>query len=80
MRKKYTMNDEQYNRLLAACVPVAQQDRDGKPVLAPSTLRVNTAWIALGEELGFDAGTVAPGSNDHEFTADVLEPGQSIGD
>lgn len=77
MRAKFELTEAQYSTLCAACVPCLPYiGPDGAHKLRPNMLAVNAAWIALGDELGFDAGTVMP-ITEKTFTAEVISPAAS---
>lgn len=72
MRKEYTMTDEQYNKLLAACKPVPYMIIGGVIPTSPQE-NANRAWKVLGKELGFKHMTVKPlGTDPKKFTAEEL--------
>lgn len=73
MRKEFEMTKEQLKALLEACKPVPMiMLQCGTP---PSPQEnANTAWCALGREMGFDGMTVSPtGEGDRFFTAETIE-------
>ena len=57
--KRYKMTDEQLKELLSACEPVPAIALHCGPMPTQQE-RVNAAWRALGDELGFDYMTVKP--------------------
>ena len=72
-RKHYEMSDEQLDTLLNACQPVPYLVVGGMEPRSPHE-KANTAWAALGRELGFKHMTVRPdGPNQACFTAEPLE-------
>jgi hypothetical protein len=74
MRKEFELNDKDYNRLMNACKPVPYMVFGGR--FPPSLQeRVNSAWKALGDKLGFQYMTVEPVSDksDRFFTAEEKE-------
>ena len=66
MRKEYELTEEQYEKLVEACLPVPMiMLQCGKP---PSQQEnANRAWCALGDELGFDGMSVEPSPNGSRF-------------
>ena len=72
-RKVYTMTQEQYDKILAACQPVPYLVIGGHPPPSPQE-RANRAWEALGKELGFMPMSVRPlGGNPMAFTAEPVQ-------
>ncbi len=69
--KTYTMTDEQHESLLVACKPVPLIMLQCGTPTSPQE-NVNSAWKALGEEMGFDHMTVQPvaGQPQTVFTAE----------
>lgn len=68
MRKTFTMNEPQRAALLHAMRPVPAMWIGGPPRSVQQN--ANDAWIALGQEMGFDGMTVRPGRHELEFTAE----------
>jgi hypothetical protein len=69
-RKEYTMTEEQYNKLIAACKPVPCMLIGGVATRSPQE-NANNTWKALGKELGFKYMTVQPsGPDPKKFTAE----------
>lgn len=66
-RKTFELTDDQLNTLKEACRRV-----EGETGLEQKW-RINAAWIALGDQMGFDAGTILP-ITERKFTADELPP------
>lgn len=66
-RKTYELTDDELQALKELCRPV-----QGETALEQKW-RVNGAWIALGDAMGFDAGTVMP-ITEHKFSAEELPP------
>ncbi len=60
-RRTYTLTDEQFQRILDASRPVTYMVFGGIPPRSPQE-NANTAWQALGEEIGFKWDTVRPGA------------------
>lgn len=72
-RKNYTMTDDQYDNIIAACQPVPMiMLQCGTP--ASPQENANRAWSRLGDELGFEFMTVEPGATKLEFSAVVVKP------
>jgi len=70
MRKNYEMTQEQLDKLLEASKPVPMVALNCGMPRSPQE-RANSAWEALGEELGFDYMTVKPnGKGDRFFSAE----------
>ena len=68
------MTEAQLEKILDACKPVPYMVFGGRPPRSPQE-NANSAWCALGEEMGFDGMTVKPsGSDDKTFTAEAKEP------
>lgn len=78
MRKQFTLNKEQLDRLLEACKPVPAMMIGGVAPRSPQE-NANAAWCELGRELGFDGMTVKPvkGEGTEVFTAEVVETSPS---
>ena len=74
MRREFELTQEQYDTLMDACKPVPYMVIGGMIPRSPQE-NANAAWHRLGEELGFDEGSVhpVPGKSDHFFTADVVD-------
>ncbi|MFA5085698.1 MAG: hypothetical protein WC482_04975 [Candidatus Omnitrophota bacterium] len=53
MRKEFEMTQAQYDKLLEACRPVPYMVFGGMEPRSPQQ-NANDAWIALGEEMGFE--------------------------
>lgn len=74
MRKKYQMTDSQQKAMLDLVRPTAiLYSSGGEP---PETLqmKINNAWMSLGNELGFDWTTVLPDDADELcFTAEAKQ-------
>lgn len=72
MIKDFEMTEKQLDTLLKACKPVRYMIVGG---IAPATSEenANTAWNALGEEMGFVGKTVKliDGKGQRFFTAEV---------
>jgi hypothetical protein len=68
MRKTFTMTTDQRDKLLDAMRPVPAMWIGGPPRSVQQN--ANDAWIALGQEMGFDGMTVRPASHELEFTAE----------
>ena len=70
MRKTFTMSVTQLNQLLDAMRPVPAMWIGGPPRSVQQN--ANDAWIALGQEMGFDGMTVrrVPGSSPLDFSAE----------
>ncbi len=67
---KYIMTQEQFDKLLASSKPVMMIALQCGTPRSPQK-NANTAWEALGEELGFDFRTVKPvRGHPLEFTAE----------
>lgn len=79
MRKEFKLTDKQYDALLEVCRPVPMIALHCGPILS-NQKRVNTAWEALGQEIGFDPMTVQPvdGKNEKHFSAEVLAPQHNL--
>lgn len=70
MRKEFTMNDKQYEKMVYACQPVPYMIIGG---IEPRSQQenANIAWDELGEEMGFFPSTIAFVSKDcRTFTAE----------
>jgi len=75
MRRKYTMTEEQFKRILDASQPVPYMVFGG---MEPRSPRENamSAWASLGADLGFQYMTVEPVDGDKfSFTAEPLAGG-----
>ena len=72
--KRFEMTSDQHEKLLDACKPVPMvMLQCGKP---PSPQeRANAAWLALGNELGFDHMTVRPVSGQPETVFEAAPNG-----
>ena len=70
MRREYEMSEQQLKTLLDACKPVPYIVAGGVAPRSPQE-NANSAWCALGREMGFDGMTVQPvhGKGPHFFTA-----------
>jgi hypothetical protein len=66
---KFLMSEDQLARLKKACQPVPYIIVGG---IEPKTLQenANTAWQALGDQMGFDWLTAKPGDTLREFYAE----------
>ena len=72
MRKTFTMTQEQYDVIIAACKPIPLiMLQCGMPSSPQET--ANRAWEQLGKELGFAYMSVKPGNSNLEFTAEEQE-------
>lgn len=72
--KKYEMTQQQLDRILEACRPVAMIAIHCGPIRSPQE-NANAAWATLGEELGFDSMTVRPApEGDRFFYAEPRKP------
>jgi hypothetical protein len=71
MRSNFTMSAAQHAKLLEAMKPVPAMWIGGPPRSVQQS--ANDAWIALGQEMGFDGMTVRgiPGGSEYEFSAEV---------
>ena len=68
--KDFEMTQEQLDKLMSACKPVAMIALQCGTPRSPQA-RSNDAWKALGDEMGFDHMTVKPNSKgDRFFLAD----------
>lgn len=67
-RRNFEMSQEQLEKLLDACKPVPYMVFGGMAPRSPQE-NANSAWKALGEELGFDHMTVRPNGGDRFFSA-----------
>lgn len=56
---RYTMTKEQFDKIIEACKPIPMIAIHCGAPTSPQE-RANTAWQALGDELGFDYMTVRP--------------------
>lgn len=72
MRREFEISQDQLDGLLNASKPVPYLIVGGRGPRSPQE-NANTAWQALGEELGFDYMTVKPipGKSNRFFMADV---------
>lgn len=70
--KEFEMTPEQHARIMDASKDVLYMIFNGKEPSSPQA-NANSAWAALGQELGFMHMTVAPvpGKNDFFFQAEV---------
>lgn len=76
MRKEFEITDEQLAKILDACKPTpAMYLSGGIPMGGTPQENANSAWRALGQELGFDGMSVRPipGKSDRFFTAETIE-------
>lgn len=72
MRKQFRLSEAQLESLIASCKPVPYMVFGGVPPRSRQE-NANSAWCALGEEMGFDGMTVQPlGSDMRDFTAEVV--------
>lgn len=77
-RKNYMMTQAQYDKLLAACQPVAAIALHCGPPPTQAQL-VDAAWDALGREMGFVGRSAAPGEYGRlSFTAEPTAPAPSL--
>lgn len=74
MRREYEMTEEQLTQLLDACKPVPYMVMGGVEPSSPQE-NANSAWAALGREMGFDGMSVKPvsGKGQRFFTAEAVE-------
>ena len=74
MRKEYELSDDQLKGLMSACEPVPMIMLQCGTPTSPQE-RANSAWLALGKDLGFQHMTVEPvsGKGAKFFTADSVE-------
>lgn len=73
LRRQYELTDEQLSRLLDACKPTPVMYLSGGMPMGPSQQEnANSAWAALGREMGFDPWSVrpVPGKSQAFFTAE----------
>lgn len=77
MRKEFEITEEQLNKLLEACRPTpVMYISGGQRMGRTQQENANSAWCALGRELGFDGMTVRPvpdGRGMRFFTAEAIE-------
>jgi hypothetical protein len=60
-RREYVLTDEQLQTLLERMKPdPVLYGSGGVPWFSTQQEKANRAWVALGEELGFDGKTVEP--------------------
>ncbi len=73
MRKEFKLTDEQLDKVLDASKPVKLIALQTGMPRSPQE-NANSAWKALGEEMGFQFMTVqpVPSKDDHYFTAEVI--------
>ncbi len=64
--REFEMSQEQLDKLLDACKPVAMIALQCGTPRSPQA-NANDAWAALGRELGFDHMTVKPSRRDQRF-------------
>jgi len=71
--KRFKISQEQLDKLLEASQPVPYMIFGGHPPRSPQE-NANSAWDALGKELGFDYMTVRPvaGQPDTVFEAEEV--------
>lgn len=75
MRKQFTLNEAQFERLLNASKPTpAMWLSGGQPMFDSPQENANRAWKELGQELGFvwDSAEPIQGEPQNTFTAEVL--------
>ncbi len=75
-RREFEMTEEQHKALLSACRPTPVMFLSGGTPMARSPQEnANSAWAALGEELGFKHMTVqgVSGKGERFFTAEIRE-------
>ena len=72
MRKEFEMSQEQLDAIMDACKPVRYMIIGGVHPRSPQE-NANSAWAALGKELGFKHMTVRPsGKGDRFFSAEPV--------
>lgn len=70
--KSFEMSQEQLGKLMEACKPVPAIMLQCPSPASPQE-NANSAWEALGEEMGFDHMTVSPnGKGDRFFNAEEI--------
>lgn len=81
-RREYEMSEAAYDALLKACKPTPVMFLSGgQPMFDSPQENANTAWKALGDEMGFDHMTVFPisGKSGRFFTAEPKPDASSTG-
>lgn len=75
MKIKFQMSQEQLEKIKRACRPVQYLVANGVEPMSPEQ-SANYAWMALGDEMGFDGMTAEPidGHGAQFFMAEPKEP------
>jgi len=64
--RRYEMSEDQLQRLMEACKPVAMIGLQCGSPASPQE-NANAAWAKLGDEMGFDPMTVRPAGGGDKF-------------